>query len=157
MTLRLPGSSEKPEPAVPETLLAEQTGLPTRTLRLLVVDDDPAVRSAIARPLEDLGHSVDSVASGATALAALAAERFDLIVSDYAMPGMDGAELIGRARAIQPDARFLIVTGYADTGKVEEACPDTELLFKPFTPDQLIAAVNRLATALIAPSSAPIV
>lgn len=157
VTLRLPGSSEKPEPAVPETLLAEQTGLPTRTLRLLVVDDDPAVRSAIARPLEDLGHSVDSVASGATALAALAAERFDLIVSDYAMPGMDGAELIGRARAIQPDARFLIVTGYADTGKVEEACPDTELLFKPFTPDQLIAAVNRLATALIAPSSAPIV
>jgi DNA-binding NtrC family response regulator len=112
-------------------------------LRLLVVDDDAAVRAAIVAPLEEAGHVVDSMASPAAALAAIRDEPFDLVITDYAMPHMTGAELIQQALALRPDARFLIVTGYSDSDAVASASPETPLLSKPFTPEELVMAVER--------------
>ena len=114
-------------------------------LRLLVVDDDPLVRAAIVRPLEDAGHIVDAVSDGPTALAAIGERGFDLVVVDFAMPGMDGAEVIRRAAAIRPEARFLIVSGYADSQAIAAASPDTPLLKKPFDNDVLVKRVGDLA------------
>ena len=93
--------------------------------------------------LAEAGHAVDAVSNGASALAALAAEPFDLLISDYAMPAMNGAELIAKARTIRPDLPFLIVSGFADSEALERACLDTQRLRKPFTGEQLLAAVAR--------------
>ena len=128
---RLPARSLLPDPAAP--------------LRLLVVDDDPAVRAAIVRPLEEAGHLVDAVSDGATALAAIGQRRFDLVLVDFAMPGMTGAELIAAAQAVRPDARFLIVSGYSDSAAIAEAAADTPLIRKPFDAAQLLETVEQLA------------
>jgi len=117
----------------------------TRALRLLVIDDDPAVRAAIVRPLEEEGHVVDSVSDGPTGLAALGERHFDLILVDFAMPGMDGAEFIRRARKVRGDARFLIVSGYSDSDAIAAAAPGTPMLAKPFDNDRLVALVGDLA------------
>ena len=111
-------------------------------LRLLVVDDEPEVRATIVRPLEEAGHIVDAVSDGPTALAAIEQRRFDLIVVDFAMPGMDGAELIRRARLIRQDSRFLMITGYSDSEATASASFDTPILKKPFASEALVAAVH---------------
>ena len=113
-------------------------------LRLLVVDDDPEVRGAIVRPLEEAGHIVDAVSDGPTALAAISQRAFDIVLVDFAMPGMDGAEVIRRAAGIRPDGRFLIVSGYADSEAIAAASPDTPVLKKPFAADELLALVRSL-------------
>lgn len=115
------------------------------SLRLLVVDDDPLVRLAVVRPLEEAGHIVDAVSDGATALAAIREREFDLVLVDFAMPGMDGAELIRRARAVRPEQSFLMVTGYADSEAVAEAAPDVPIVKKPFEPADLVAMAERAA------------
>ena len=117
----------------------------TPLLRLLVVDDDPEVRGAIVRPLEEAGHIVDAVSDGPTALAAIAQRAFDVVLVDFAMPGMDGAEVIRRAGDIRPDGRFLIVSGYADSEAIAAASPDTPVLKKPFASGELVALVRALA------------
>ena len=115
------------------------------SLRLLVVDDDPQVRAAIVRPLEEAGHIVDAVSDGPTALAAIAQRGFDLVLVDFAMPGMDGADVIRRAGEIRPEGRFLIVSGYADSEAIAAASPDTPVLKKPFDAGELVALVRSLA------------
>ena len=124
--------------------LASEVSAAEIPLRLLVVDDDPQVRAAIVRPLEEAGHIVDAVSDGPTALAAIGQRAFDLVLVDFAMPGMDGAEIIGRAGDIRPGMRFLIVTGYSDSEAISRAAPDTPILKKPFDGDALLALVRDL-------------
>jgi signal transduction histidine kinase/CheY-like chemotaxis protein len=124
---------------------AEQA-LELRSLRLLVIDDDPAVRAAIVRPLEEEGHVVDAVSDGPTALAALGQRGFDLVLVDFAMPGMDGAEFIRRARKVRKDSRFLIVSGYLDSDAISAAAPGTPVLAKPFDTDTLLALIGQLTS-----------
>ena len=141
VSIRLPGCSASPAsagqadpPAAPASVLP---------LRLLVVDDDSAVRATTARLLEAMGHSVDSVSHGTTALAALAAERFDLMIVDFAMPGMNGAELLHKARQVRPDLRALVISGFSDTEALAASGVDAPILAKPFSSDQLLEAVGR--------------
>ena len=142
VTLSLPAGTSSEVPPVPST--QEAASHPDlRPLRLLVVDDDAEVRTTIAQMLTERGHAVDAVAHGTTALAALAAEPFDLVIADFLMPMMNGAELIEEARRVRPGAKFLIVTGFADSDALRRACLDTATLAKPFTSGQLIAAVAR--------------
>ena len=116
------------------------------SLHLLVIDDDAAVRAAIVRPLEEAGHVVDAVSDGTTGLTALGQRGFDLVVVDFAMPGMDGAEFIRRGRDVRKDARFLIVSGYLDSDAIAAAAPGTPVLAKPFDNATLIALVGHLAS-----------
>ena len=110
---------------------------------ILLVDDDPAVRAATREMLEEAGHTVVDVASGSAALQLLGAgRRFDLLVTDFAMPGMDGAHLAVAARAADPGMRILFVTGYAKGDVLsgwEQA--GAHVLDKPFTAAQLARAV----------------
>ena len=115
-----------------------------RPLRLLVADDEPEVRMAIVRPLEDAGHIVDVVSDGPTALPAITERPFDLVLIDFAMPGMNGAELIQRAREVRADTRFLIISGYSDSNAIAVAAPDTAILRKPFAATELSDRVKEL-------------
>jgi signal transduction histidine kinase len=146
VTLRLPACNED-EGKVTCASAGEAAGETAHVLRLLVVDDDSEVRATMAQMLSEAGHAVDAVASGRSALAALGHEAFDLVVTDYLMPEMSGAELITEARKTKPHQRFLIVSGFADTEELTRTCPNTRRIGKPFTAAQLIEAVEQAVGA----------
>ncbi|HEY0326566.1 MAG TPA: response regulator, partial [Allosphingosinicella sp.] len=108
-------------------------------LNILLVDDHEGVRAITAGMLEDLGHQVTKAGDGPEALALLQAAvgAFDLVISDYAMPKVSGAELIRQAREQLPTLPAIIITGYADTESIGERPDNVAILSKPFTPDQL--------------------
>ena len=103
-------------------------------LDILVVDDQADVRETISLTLEDDGHRVEVADSGATALERMARRSYRLGVIDFAMPGMNGAELIAAARKLYPEMRFLIVTAISPA-RVENAARHRNPA-KPFEPEQ---------------------
>lgn len=141
VTLRLPACDEVPAPRHGST---QEAGVKPRALRLLLVDDDAAVRATIARNFEDDGHVVDSVGDGRVALSAIEHCRYDLVIVDFAMPVMDGAAVIREGRKLRPEVKFLMVTGYSDSEAVTGACPDTPVIRKPFDSDALRQTVFEL-------------
>jgi PAS domain S-box-containing protein len=111
----------------------------SRTLSILLVDDEELVREATAEMLRDLGHDVVTAGGGEEALAKLAAGlEPELIVTDYMMPRMDGAQFAARVRGRQPDLPLLLITGYAGG---DEITPDLRRLAKPFRQADLAIAI----------------
>jgi len=122
-------------PTVPGAKPRDQT-------RVLIVDDDRLVRRLMTDGLRSLQYQVTAVEGGEAALATLdAGERFDLLLVDFAMPGMNGAEVASAAQNRQPDIKVLMVSGYADSAAVEAALGSARLLRKPFDVAELGAAV----------------
>jgi signal transduction histidine kinase len=113
-------------------------------LKVLVVDDDPAVRTATAEMLAALGCEAIEASDGESGIAALVAD-LDLVVADYAMPGMNGAELAQRIATLAPRLPVLIITGYADPQRLPGSWSGP-VLTKPFDLEDLAEAV-RQATA----------
>lgn len=115
--------------------------LPDATkVRILLVDDDAEVRAVTAAYLSEMGHRVIEAADGTAALDLLKAEEeADLLIADFAMPGMTGLDLADRARKLRPDLRILLVTGYADPEKGPDGYP---VLHKPFSREELAAKVT---------------
>lgn len=113
------------------------------SLHILAVDDDALILVNTAAMLEDLGHQVTTAYSGREALAALGRlEQVDLVVTDQAMPGMTGTELIAAIRHERPGLPVLLATGYAELPDGEMS--DIPRLNKPFLQahlDQAIAEV----------------
>jgi CheY-like chemotaxis protein len=110
-------------------------------LQILVVDDDALVRVATAAMLNDLGHTVFEAESGAEAVRALAdIRRIDLVISDYAMPGMNGADLIRHIRTAFPQIMTIMATGYAEAHSDDLRIVDARLP-KPFTQSDLDCAI----------------
>ena len=83
------------------------------THRILVADDERAVREFVSRALENDGYFVDSVHDGLAALGALAAHSYDLLLADIVMPGLDGVELALKVAKDYPDVTIVLMTGYA--------------------------------------------
>ncbi len=108
---------------------------------ILVVDDDRLVRRFMSESLRSLGYEVRDAQDGADALIMLDSQRFDLLLADFAMPGLNGAELGKAAQMKQPGLPVLIVSGYADSAAVEAALGTTRQLRKPFDMAELGAAV----------------
>ena len=122
-----------PGPGEPPPILAPAAG---RTV--LVVDDEAPVRALAAETLELLGYRVLQADSGAAALALLEREVPDLMLFDYAMPDMNGAELAGLVRARLPDVPIVFASGHADTAAVEAALGgQATILRKPFNMETL--------------------
>ncbi len=112
---------------------SEIPGVPdTRRHRILVVEDDPDVRRVISESLRLGGHVVTEAEDGISGLGALARETPDMLIVDYAMPGMTGAEVIARARAQVHDLPVIMATGYADMAEVGRVIGTQSILIKPF-------------------------
>ncbi len=114
---------------------------PAQSRRILVVEDDPDVRRVIVECLGLIGYTVSEAANGTQGLAAIASSKPDLLVIDYAMPDMTGAEVISKARALVGDLPVILATGYADMAAVERLVGKPAILRKPFDINSLGAAV----------------
>ena len=114
---------------------------PRDQTRVLVVDDDRLVRRLMTDGLRSLQYQVTACENGEQALETLDRERFDLLLVDFAMPGMNGAEVASTAQNRQPGIKVLMVSGYADSAAVEAALGSARLLRKPFDVAELGAAV----------------
>jgi CheY-like chemotaxis protein len=109
---------------------------------ILVIDDDPDVRGFLAETLEGLGHRVETCDGGEQGIAQASAGAPDLVLLDFAMPGMNGAEAARRIRADAPRVPIVFVTGYSESEQIEAALgPGVPVLRKPFAVDELAAIV----------------
>lgn len=114
-------------------------------IRILLAEDDDAMRSYLARALENAGYDVEAVDRGTAALPLLQAEDFDLLLSDIVMPEMDGIELAQRCAEISPRTRVMFITGFAAvTLKASREAPHATVLSKPFHLRDLILEVQRI-------------
>jgi two-component system, response regulator, stage 0 sporulation protein F len=114
---------------------------------ILVVDDDSSVRATIARALTALGYAVREAPDGPTALEIVREEPLSLVILDYIMPGMDGAEVAREIGTVDPELPIVFSTGHAALRTLRAAAgEDVQILEKPFTLDELDALVReRLA------------
>ena len=107
--------------------------------KILIVDDEEGLRKVLARGLAKEGYLTEAVGSGAEALSRIAAESFDLVITDMQMPGMNGLELLAEIKAFDPALPVLVITAY---GTVESAVQALRLgaydyITKPFESDEL--------------------
>jgi len=118
----------------------EEAAPPVPRLCVLVVDDDSLVLTSTCLLLEDLGHQVISAVSGAQALTVLDSEQvIDLVITDMAMPQMNGAQLAQAIRSIRPDLPIILATGYAE--RLEGFATRLPRLSKPFTQLNLVEII----------------
>ncbi len=113
---------------------------------ILVIDDDPDVREFIAEALEEQGYQVRQASDGKKGLVEVERDRPDLVIVDFIMPGMSGAEVAKKIRSKLPRQAILFVSGYSETEAVKRTAPDAPLLTKPFRADALNKAVRRAIT-----------
>ena len=114
-----------------------------RRAEILLVDDEALVRLATAEMLREMGHTVIEAESGAAALAQIrAGASFDLLITDYLMPGMRGSDLAEEVRRGRPDVPVLLLTGYANLAKGEGV--GIPRLAKPFREADLAREVAAL-------------
>lgn len=130
-----------PVPPAPEEMPASATG----PLRVLFVDDDALIAMGSVAMLEDLGHEVTEVYSGAKALELLkTGQPFDLMITDFSMPKMNGGQLAMACRDIRPDLPILLATGYAELPDGMEL--DLPRLAKPYMLQQLETEIFKVMT-----------
>lgn len=144
VTLLLPrcASTEVAKPAAHQASEEIVTG---RKVEVLLVDDDPEVRQAVADMLRADGHRVIEAENGPQALLELERMTPDLALFDYAMPGMNGAQLAARALEQRPDLKLLFLTGYADSDAIDQAVNGrAEILKKPISAAALAASIKEL-------------
>jgi len=114
-------------------------------IRILLAEDDAAMRGYISRALENAGYSVVAVASGTLALPHLKTEIFDLLLSDIVMPEMDGIELAQYCAEISPQTKVMFITGFAAvTLRASRDAPQAKMLSKPFHLKDLVMEVERM-------------
>ena len=111
-----------------------------RPLDVLLVDDDSLVLSNTADMLEDLGHRVITASSGEAALKLINVQRFDLLLTDHAMPHMTGAQLVREVRLQHRELLIVIATGFAE---LPDDISTMTRLRKPYSQHDLIEAINR--------------
>ena len=121
--------------------------------RILVVDDELIVRDSLKEWLEEEGFAVDMAGSGAEALDQLAKQAYQLMLLDIKMPGMDGVEVLQKAREQFADINVIMMTAYATVETAVEAMKIGALdyLVKPFDPATLIPMILRIYQDLVAP------
>ncbi|HLT64460.1 MAG TPA: sigma-54 dependent transcriptional regulator [Pseudohongiella sp.] len=112
---------------------------------ILVVEDDWDLRDALSDTLEFGGYQVQAAASAEEALQLLSGKRFDMVVSDINMDGMDGHELLVRIRALYPVLPVVLITAFGSIGSSVRAMREgaVDYLLKPFKPEQLIETVEK--------------
>ena len=119
---------------------------PVLPARILLVDDNQSGLAARKSVLEEFGHRVTTAASGHEGLACFAEQPFDLVVTDYKMPRMNGIELIERIRKQKTDIPVILVSGFAEPLGLNEANTGADIVIQKSANEvvQLVRAVNRL-------------
>ena len=135
-----------PSPANIESPIAT---LPMEKMRILVVDDEPLIAECLSRALGDEGHLVELAKTGSELIENRNLTRYDIIILDVKMPGLDGIELFERIKQLPDDvsSRVLFITGDTSNPATREFIASTgnPMLAKPFTLDGLVSSVCRFA------------
>lgn len=120
---------------------------PARTARVLVVDDEEAIRELAARHLDRLGHDVSTAVDGLDAVELFDADpdRWDLIVTDLAMPRLDGRGVVAHVRRRRPDLPVIVSTGFGDLARTSELTVQSQLA-KPYSLADLARVVDAVLT-----------
>ncbi|WP_224248863.1 hybrid sensor histidine kinase/response regulator [Hyalangium gracile] len=135
-------AASAPEPTPSQRVPVQE---PPRSMRVLLVEDDEEIRASAGELLELLGHDVVEVESAEAARGALAAGRFDVILTDITLPGMSGLELAREVRRDRPDTKIIIASGYGNSamdGEVEQL-DSVVVLPKPYALAQLRSALEQ--------------
>ena len=131
-----------PAPAAPAVEPAEAS----RRLRVLVVEDDPLVRMALTEQLSSQGHTVESATNGLEGLDKFMSGRFDLVLTDRAMPEMGGDQLATTIKQLAPNKPIIMLTGFGDLMNVKGERPVAvdAVVSKPVTLDSLAEAIRQV-------------
>ena len=114
-------------------------------IRILLAEDEEAMRTYLARALQNAGYDVVAVDRGTVALPLLIDSHFDLLLSDIVMPEMDGIELAQRCADVSPKTKVMFITGFAAvTLKASREAPQAKVLSKPFHLKDLVMEVERI-------------
>ena len=117
----------------------------TNAPRILLAEDEEAMRAYLARALSNAGYRVETVDRGTDALPLLENEDFDLLLSDIVMPEMDGIELAQRCAEISPRTKVMFITGFAAVSlRASREQPAAKVLSKPFHLCDLVLEVERV-------------
>jgi PAS domain S-box-containing protein len=135
VTIRIP----RGEAAVTDSDTQESSSVRRRRLNVLLVDDDPDVRSVTYEFLSELGHDITEAGGGEAALEIWKQGRFDIVLADFSMPVMTGVDLAARIHECDPHQQVTIMTGYADADRIP---PSIAILQKPFSLEQLRQALE---------------
>lgn len=113
--------------------------------RILLAEDEPAMRTYLARALTNAGYHVDAVDRGTEALPLLESGDYDLLLSDIVMPEMDGIELAQRCGEISPGTKVMFITGFAAVSlRASREHSAAKVLSKPFHLRELVLEVERM-------------
>lgn len=113
--------------------------------KVLIVDDDDVVRLSYQRSLQAAHYSVEAVTNGEDALAAVQHKRFDVVLLDLRMPGMDGMAVLRAMKRVSPYCEVVVITGYPtlETAKEAVRLGADDYLAKPVGPAEVISAADR--------------
>jgi two-component system cell cycle response regulator CpdR len=113
--------------------------------RILLAEDEEAMRTYLARALTNAGYQVSAVDRGTDAIPLLETGDFDLLLSDIVMPEMDGIELAQRCAEISPRTKVMFITGFAAVSlRASREQPTAKVLSKPFHLRDLVLEVERM-------------
>ena len=116
--------------------------------RILLAEDDAAMRTYLERALHNAGFAVDSVDRGTAALPLIEDGDYDLLLSDIVMPEMDGIELAQKCNEISPQTKVMFITGFAAvTLKASREHPQAKVLSKPIHLREIVTEVERMMAA----------
>lgn len=118
--------------------------------RILIAEDDEALRNFLTRSLSRAGHEVTAVGDGLAALPLIAGQNFDLLLSDIVMPELDGLALAKRAAVLAPAMKVVFITGFAGVAlnpRNGGMPAGSRILSKPFHLRAVVEAVDQLCAA----------
>jgi len=112
---------------------------------ILIVEDDLVIRKSISQTLRQEGYEVDEASDGAQAVELLNERRFDLVISDFVMPRMDGLKVVEQVHSVSPQTPVIFLTGYLSRKSAESLLHGmAEFVQKPVSEELLVAKVQRL-------------
>jgi CheY-like chemotaxis protein len=138
-------------------VLSSSSRSPTGSARILLVDDNRLGLIARKNVLEELGYSIVTASDSRVALELFDMDAFDLVVTDYKMPHMNGKELIARMRETKKDVSVILISGFVDTLGLSEANTGADAVIQKSSNEvqHLVRAVARLLRRKVTPKKPP--
>ncbi len=124
-----------------------EVNAPERRTQILVLDDEPIVCKRLKPAFQKAGYEVETFTDSASALARVEQKRFDIVITDLKMEGVDGMHFLARVKEIWPSSDVVVITGFAtsDTAKASFRGGAFDFIAKPFKLSDILETVSRLA------------